>query len=142
MIQRSLGYHWTEEDRHARAKWGRGMAVFYGCMALLVFGRIALTKRSSVRPNEAGDPAPGSPAFSASGADVQVVAAAQADEASKSLYPGRYVTNCKPAPIVGCVCETDLAAQTPRGAQNTGDVADHNRRIRDIEYLRMMNGCA
>jgi hypothetical protein len=66
------------------------------------------------------------------------VPAAHADETSESLYPGRYVTNCKPAPTVGCVCETDSAVQTPQLAQNTNDVADHNGRIRDIEYLRMI----
>jgi hypothetical protein len=27
------------------------------------------------------------------------IAAARADENSETLYPGRYVTNCKPAPI-------------------------------------------
>ena len=138
MNRRFLSYNWTEEDQHTYVKWRRRMAVFYGCMALLVFGLIALTKPSSVPPNEAGDPTPGSPVFGASGADMQAVTAAHADEASESLYPGRYVTNCKPAPIVGCVCETDSAAQTPQRAQNTNDVADHNRRIRDIEYLRMI----
>jgi|ERR1700730_2665597 hypothetical protein len=58
-----------------------------------------------------------------------LVPAAHADETSA----GRYVTNCKPAPMVGCVCETE-----PQLAQNTNDAADHNGRIRDIEYLRMI----
>lgn len=31
------------------------MAVFYGCMVLLVFGLIMLTKPSRVVPNETGD---------------------------------------------------------------------------------------
>jgi hypothetical protein len=62
-----------------------------------------------------------------------LVPAAHADETAESLYPGRYVTNCKPAPMVGCVCETE-----PQLAQNTNDAADHNGRIRDIEYLRMI----
>jgi hypothetical protein len=66
------------------------------------------------------------------------VTAAHADEGFESVYPGRYVANCKPAPTVGCVCETDSAMQTPQLAQNTNDVADHNGRIRDIEYLRMI----
>jgi hypothetical protein len=43
----------TEEYRLTRAMWMRGMAVFYGCMALLVFGLIVLTKPSSVAPDEA-----------------------------------------------------------------------------------------
>src|SRR5205085_10926539 len=64
------------------AKWRRGRAILYGCMALLVLVFIALTT-------------------------------ARADETSEPLYPGRYVTNCKPVPIVGCVCDTDQAGQTP-----------------------------
>ena len=31
------------------------MAVFYGCVALLVFGLIVLTKQSSVAPNDTRD---------------------------------------------------------------------------------------
>src|SRR6516164_9527576 len=55
---------------------------------------------------------------------------ARADESSDALYPGRYVANCKPAPIVGCVCETDTAGQTRQLFQT-------DARIGDIEYLRM-----
>jgi hypothetical protein len=55
MNRRSLSYNWTEEDRLTCAKWRRGMAVFYGCMALIVFGLIVLTKSSSVAVNEARD---------------------------------------------------------------------------------------
>ena len=50
-----LGCNWTDEDRLTRAKWMRGMAVFYGCMALLVFGLILLTKPSGLAPDEGGD---------------------------------------------------------------------------------------
>jgi hypothetical protein len=32
------------------------------------------------------------------------VTAVRADESLESVYPGRYVANCKPAPVVGCVC--------------------------------------
>jgi hypothetical protein len=53
MIRRSLSYEWTEEDLHTRSKWRRGIAVLYGCMALLVFALLALTKPPS--PNEARD---------------------------------------------------------------------------------------
>jgi hypothetical protein len=52
---RSLSCSWTGEDRRTYAKWWRAIAVFYGCMALLVLGIIALTKPSHVVPNEAGD---------------------------------------------------------------------------------------
>jgi len=61
---------------------------------------------------------------------------ARADESSDALYPGRYVANCKPAPIVGCVCETDTAGQTRQLFQTDSELAYHAR-IGDIEYLRM-----
>jgi hypothetical protein len=55
MNQRSLSSNWTEEDRRTRAKWMRAMAVFYGCVALFVFGLIVLTKPPSVALNETRD---------------------------------------------------------------------------------------
>ena len=55
MNRRSLSCNWTEEDRRTRAKWMRAMAVFYGCVALFVFGLIVLTKPPSVALNETGD---------------------------------------------------------------------------------------
>jgi hypothetical protein len=55
MIRRSLRCDWTEDDRLARATWMRGVGIFYGCLALLVLGAIALIKPSSVAPNEAAD---------------------------------------------------------------------------------------
>ena len=61
---------------------------------------------------------------------------ARADESSDALYPGRYVGNCKPAPIVGYVCETDTAGQTRQLFQTDSELAYHAR-IDDIEYLRM-----
>jgi hypothetical protein len=39
-----------------------------------------------------------------------VITNAQADE-TLELYPGRYAMVCKPAPIVGCVCDTDTLGQ-------------------------------
>ena len=68
---------------------------------------------------------------------VIVLSAARADEASKSLYPSRYVTNCKPAPIVGCVCDTD-AGQALQPFRSTSGANDHTQRIRDTEYVRMI----
>src|SRR6516165_2267369 len=62
---------------------------------------------------------------------------ARADESSAAIYPGRYAANCKPAPAVGCVCETDLAGSTRQIFQAAGDSNDHDRRIGGIEYLRM-----
>ena len=55
MNRRSLSCNWTREDWRTYAEWGRGMAVFYGCTALLVFGVIALTKSSNVTSNETRD---------------------------------------------------------------------------------------
>jgi hypothetical protein len=55
MDRRSLSCNWTGEDRRTFAKWRRVMAVFYGCMALLVLGIIVLTKPSRVVPHEASD---------------------------------------------------------------------------------------
>jgi len=63
---------------------------------------------------------------------------ARADETSDSLYPGRYAANCKAAPIVGCVCETDSVGRTRQLFQTAGESDDHDGRSSDIEYLRMM----
>ena len=62
---------------------------------------------------------------------------ARADESSAAIYPGRYAANCKPAPIVGCVCETDLAGSTRQIFQAAGDSNDHDYPNGGIEYLRM-----
>ena len=51
MHRRSLGYNWTEEDRLTCAKWRRGVAIFYGCMAFIVLGLIALSQSSNVAPD-------------------------------------------------------------------------------------------
>ena len=66
------------------------------------------------------------------------ISGARADDAFEAAYPGRYVTNCKPAPIVGCVCESDAAGQIPQLLPSTTDSVDDNRRIRDIEHSRMI----
>ena len=52
MARRSLTYKWTQEDQLTRVKWMRAMAVFYGFVALFVFGLIMLTKPPSVALNE------------------------------------------------------------------------------------------
>jgi hypothetical protein len=66
------------------------------------------------------------------------VTAVRADEGFESVYPGRYVANCKPAPVVGCVCVIDSAGSTPQLAQSTTEVGDPNGRIEDTEYSRML----
>ena len=67
-----------------------------------------------------------------------VVTAVRADESSEAIYPGRYAANCKPAPIVGCVCDTDSAGQMSQQLQSTSKAEAQNRRTQDIEYLRMI----
>jgi hypothetical protein len=66
------------------------------------------------------------------------VTAVRADEGFESVYPGRYVTNCKPAPVVGCVCVIDSAGSTSQLAQSATEVGDPNGRFEDIEYSRML----
>jgi len=51
MRRRFLPRDWTQEDRLTRAKWMRGVAIFYGCAALLLLGVIAIIKPSNVTPN-------------------------------------------------------------------------------------------
>ena len=34
-----------------RAKWMRGVAIFYGCLTLLLLGVVAIIKPSSITPN-------------------------------------------------------------------------------------------
>jgi len=45
MNRRSLSCNWTDEDRRTSAQWGRGMAVFYTCIALLVLGAGVILQR-------------------------------------------------------------------------------------------------
>jgi hypothetical protein len=55
MIRRSLSCDWTEEDRLTRANWMRAMAIFYGCIALVVFAAIAVIKPSHIAQAGAAD---------------------------------------------------------------------------------------
>ena len=66
------------------------------------------------------------------------ITVARADDISGALYPGRYVANCKPAPIVGCVCKTDPTGPARQLFQTAGESNDDEGRPGDIEYLRMM----
>jgi hypothetical protein len=65
-------------------------------------------------------------------------APAGADEATEPLYPGRYVAHCKPAPISGCVCETDLLGQASTFSPVSSETEDRTDHIQDIEYRRML----
>src|ERR1700730_18577165 len=53
MIRRSLSCDWTEDDRLTRAKWMRGVGIFYGCIALVVLAVIAFSNPSRFTPNAA-----------------------------------------------------------------------------------------
>ena len=52
MILRPFPYDLTPEDRLTRARWMRGVAVFYGSAELLLFGFIA-AQRMLAEPNGA-----------------------------------------------------------------------------------------
>ena len=64
-------------------------------------------------------------------------AGAYADESTEPLYPGRHIASCKPAPIVGCLCETDTghASIFP---QFVSDASDPAKLKRDGEYSQMV----
>jgi hypothetical protein len=51
MDRRSLTYKWTQEDRLTRSRWMRGLAIFYGCISLLLFVVMAGIKPSHVARN-------------------------------------------------------------------------------------------
>jgi hypothetical protein len=63
---------------------------------------------------------------------------ARAEEVAEQLYPGRYAAVCKPMPMFGCVCDTDLAGQIPAFTQLAKEFNVDNSVIRDAEYLRMI----
>jgi hypothetical protein len=52
MIRKPLPYELTPEDRLTRAKWIRGVGIFYGCAALLLSGFMA-TQSILAEPNGA-----------------------------------------------------------------------------------------
>ena len=66
------------------------------------------------------------------------ITGARAAESPEGLYPGRYVANCKPAPIVGCVCQTDPTGPARQLFGTAGESNDDEGRPGDIEYLRML----
>jgi hypothetical protein len=68
---------------------------------------------------------------------ASAISRARADESSDALYPGRYVANCKPAPIVGCLCETDKG-RVSIFPQLVSDASDPAKPVRDGEYSQMV----
>jgi hypothetical protein len=67
-----------------------------------------------------------------------VVTRTQADETSE-LYPGRYVAHCKPAPNVGCVCETDALGQVSTFPQPISQARNGTDGVQEVEFLRMID---
>ena len=55
MMRRSLAYKWTEEDRLTRARWGCGIGIFYGCIAFLLFGVMAIGGPWAAAPDRSTD---------------------------------------------------------------------------------------
>ena len=126
----------SREDRRTFDGWLKLNAA-----AGLVFMSVliaALVGSRSARPDEAaatnGAKGPGAPAVT----DGFTVAAPHADEAAtEPLVPGRHNAICKPAPMLGCLCETN-AGQVSIFPQLASEASDPVAPIRDIEYLRLV----
>ena len=127
----------SREDRRTFDGWLKLNAAA-GLVFMAVLIAMALVGSRSARPDEAaatnGAKGPGAPAVT----DGFTVAAPHADEAAtEPLVPGRHNTICKPAPILGCLCETN-AGQVSIFPQFVSDDVDPVAPIRDVEYLRMV----
>jgi hypothetical protein len=84
MNRRSLSYNWTEEERITCARWRRGMAVFYGCAALIVFGLVLLSRLSGLAPNEASDREAWSAGFAGRASNRRAVCTRKVDQTCAS----------------------------------------------------------
>jgi hypothetical protein len=62
---------------------------------------------------------------------------AEAEEGPE-LYPGQHVAGCKPAPIAGCVCNTDALGKLSIFPVSVND-ANGTDRIEDAERLRLVD---
>jgi len=127
----------SREDRRTFDGWLKLNAAA-GLVFMAVLIAMALVGSRSARPDEAaatnGAKGPGAPAVT----DGFTVAAPHADEAAtEPLVPGRHNAICKPAPILGCLCETN-AGQVSIFPQFASDDVDPVAPIRDVEYLRLV----
>ena len=59
-------------------------------------------------------------------------------QGSPEHYPGQHVAACKPAPIAGCVCNTDAFGELPIFPLSVND-ASATDRIGDAELLRLLD---
>jgi hypothetical protein len=116
----------SREDRRAFYLWLKANAVI-GLMFAAALMAMALIGSDLARPNASEAPV----------ARRSATAGAHADEATEPLYPGRHIASCKPAPIVGCLCQTDTghASIFP---QSVSDASDPARLKRDGEYSQMI----
>ena len=114
------------QDRSFARRVGRVVFISYFCAVLGITA--AVIARPALQSSPTRDVA-----FGGLG-----VTAVRPDESFESAYPGRYVTNCKPAPVVGCVCVIDSAGSAPHLAQSISEIRDPNGHIEDIEYSRML----
>jgi hypothetical protein len=64
------------------------------------------------------------------------VTGVRAEEVTEQIYPGRFIAVCKPAPVFGCVCESDLVGQAPAFPRLTSDTTGDAGPIHDDEHLR------
>ena len=127
----------SREDRRAFDGWLKVNAAA-GLVFMAVLIAMAFVGVGSARPDEAvatnGAKGPGAPAVT----DGFTAAAPHADEAAtEPLVPGRHNAICKPAPMLGCLCETN-AGQVSIFPQLASDDADSIAPIRDVEYLRLV----
>ena len=127
----------SREDRRTFDGWLKAnVAVGSVFMAALI--AMALVGSRSAMPEEAavtnGMKGPRGPAVT----DGLAAAKPHADEAAtEPLYPGRHNAICKPAPILGCLCETN-AGQVSIFPQLASEDANPVAPIRDSEYVRLV----
>ena len=125
----------SREDRRTFYRWLKANAAI-GFMFAAALMTMAIVGSDLARPDEAAV------AINTNGSKAPVTggaaaAGAHADEAAEPLYPGRHIAICKPAPIVGCLCETDTghASIFP---QFVSDASDPAKLKRDGEYSQMV----
>ena len=125
----------SREDRATFYRWLKANAVI-GLMFAAALMVMAVIGSDLARPDEAAV-AINTNGSGAPAARGSATAGAHADEANEPLYPGRHIANCKPTPIVGCLCETNTehASIFPQSVSDTSDPAQLKR---GGEYSQMV----
>jgi hypothetical protein len=123
----------SREDRRTFYRWLKTNAVI-GLMFAAALMAMAIIGSDLARPDEAAV------AINTNGSEAPVArssatAGAYADESTEPLYPGRHIASCKPAPIVGCLCETDIGHASIFPQSDASDPAELRR---DGEYSQMV----